>query len=289
MERTNGEKVFGVFNSLFLGLFALAAIYPFIYVMSASISLPQDVLAGKVMFFPTGFHLDAYNEIFADKNVWVAYGNTVFYTVAGTALSILITAFGAYPLSKRRLVGRRAISLMVMITLWFNPGMIPFFLNVRDLGLTNSRIGYIITFACHAFYVIIMRTFFESIPDSMEESAAMDGANHFTILFRIYIPLSIPAIATLSLYYAVAKWNAFFWAMVMLQENDKVPLQVLLKKLIVMNNPDETSYSNSDYGTVVKETLIYATIAVSVLPILAVYPYIQKFFIKGIMIGSVKG
>lgn len=288
LKQTKGEKIFAITNYIFLTIISLLTLYPFLYVLSASLSNPDDVITGKVLLFPKGLTLESYIKVLSTKGIWIAYGNTIFYTIVGTATSIVVTICGAYPLSKKRLMGRKFITFMVAFTMWFYAGMIPFYLNIKSLNLTNSRLGIIIAFACSAFYVILLRTYFQSIPESMEESAKIDGANDVIILTKIILPLSIPALATIGLYYAVDRWNGYFWSMILLKDIDKVPLQVLLKKLVVeMNVSDEMM--RGDMQTINKETIIYTTIVISVIPIVAVYPYIQKFFVKGIMVGSIKG
>ena len=226
--------------------------------------------------------------MFTLEGFWLAYGNTVYYTLFGTIISLFVTAMGAYALSRKRLMARRFIGFMISLTMWFNAGMIPFYLNMKNFNLLNSRLGILIGFACSAFYVIILRSFFETIPDSLEESAKIDGASDFLIFRKVIVPLSMPALTTIGLYYAVERWNGYFWAMVLLTDIRKIPLQVLLKKLIV----EMEMMTGGDFVTstvMSKETVIYATIIVAAVPILIVYPFIQKYFEKGVMIGAVKG
>ena len=290
MLETRGEKIFRIVNIAVLTLISIIALYPFVYVFSASISSPNDVITGKVLLFPKNITFESYSHILRDKSIWVAYGNTIYYTTIGTAVSLCLTICGAYPLSKKRLRGRKAFAFLVTLTMWFNAGMIPFYLTLRDLNLLNKRAAIIIAFACSAFNVILLRTGFESIPDEIEEAATVDGANDLQILIKIYLPLSKATIATIGLFYAVGRWNGYFWSMIIFRDESKVPLQVMLKKLIV-----ETSMG-SDYAVglnlVAKysvETIVYATIVASIIPILMVYPYIQKYFVKGVMVGAVKG
>lgn len=287
LKQTEGEKAFAVVNYIFLTLVSLLTLYPFLYVLSASFSDPDSVITEKVLLFPRGLTLEAYEKVLSTKGIWIAYGNTIFYTLVGATVSMIITICGAYPLSKKRLMGRKIITFFVAFTMWFGAGMIPFYLNIKSLGLIDSRLGIIIAFACGAFYVILLRTYFQSIPESMEESAKIDGANDLVILTKIILPLSTPALATIGLYYAVERWNGYFWSMILLKDINKIPLQVLLKKLVVEMNVSEEMMR--DTQTFNKETIIYTTIVVSVIPIVAVYPYIQKYFVKGIMIGSIKG
>ncbi len=287
MKKSTGEWIFTIINYTLITAGALLAIYPFVYVLVASLSSGDAVTAGEVWLIPKGFQLGAYEEVFQLDSIWVSYGNALFYTVFGTMFSLVITICGAYTLSKKRLVGRRFFNYMVLFTMWFNPGMVPHYLNFKSLGLYNQRLAVIVAFAVLAFYVILMRTYFESIPDSLEEAASIDGASDLYILFKVYLPMAIPAIATISLYYAVIRWNGFLWSMILLRDSSKVPLQVWLKKLIVEMNME--AQDGVDMGQYNREVMIYATIVIAVLPMLALYPFIQRFFIKGIMVGAIKG
>ncbi|GGG06561.1 carbohydrate ABC transporter permease [Paenibacillus aceti] len=290
MIESRGEKIFKIINNFLLALMAAAALYPFLYVLSASVSKPYNVITGKVLLFPKGFTFDAYREVLGNPDIWIAYGNTIFYTVVGTAVSMLFTICGAYALSKKRLRGRKFFTILVTLTLWFDAGMIPFYLTLRDLGLINTRTGIVIAFACNAFKVILLRTSFEGLPDELEESVKVDGGNDLHVLLRVYLPLIKPGLATVGLFYAIERWNGYFWSMILLTDTDKIPLQVLLKKMIVENDLQSEFTAALDFtSTISAETVTFATIIVSVIPIVLVYPYIQKFFIKGMLVGAVKG
>lgn len=290
MKRSVGESLSDAAVHSMLGAFSFLALYPFLYVLAASLSDPDFVARGKILFFPQGFGLAAYGKVMEIPGFFRAYANTAVYTAAGTVLSLGLTILGAYPLSRKRLRGGGAVMLFAALTMWFKPGMIPTYLNLRDLHFLDSRLGYILAFSCQVFYMIILRTYFQSIPDSMEESAKIDGADDFRVLGRIMLPLATPAVVTIGLYYAVEKWNAFFWAMILFKTEAKVPLQVLLRKLIVEVSNYETMMEYIDHSASVSiETVIFATIIVSILPVVAVYPLIQRFFIKGMMVGSIKG
>ncbi|MEG0014849.1 MAG: carbohydrate ABC transporter permease [Cellulosilyticaceae bacterium] len=290
MIESRGEKIFKIINNTLLGLMAIAALYPFVYVLSASVSMPHNVVTGKVLLYPIGFTLGAYKEVLGNPDIWMAYGNTIFYTIAGTIVCMILTILGSYALSKKRLRGRKFFTIFVTLTLWFDAGMIPFYLTLRNLGLLNTRTGIIIAFACNAFKVILLRTNFEAIPEELEESAKVDGGTDWQILTRIYLPLAKPALATVGLFYAIEKWNGYFWSMIILTDKKKMPLQVLLKKMIVENDLQSEYAAALDFSsTVSAETVTYATIIVSIIPIVLVYPYIQKYFVKGMMVGAVKG
>lgn len=287
MMESRGEKVFYVFNYIILGLFACLTLYPFLYVLSASISSPQAVVTGKVLLFPKDITWEAYTSVLGEKGIWTGYGNTIFYTVVGTLTSMILTICGAYPLAKKRLKGRTTINLIISFTLIFNAGMIPMYLNFQSLGLLDNRFGIIIGFAISTFNFVILRTFFQSLPEEIEEAARIDGAGDIGVMMRIVLPLSKAPLATIGLFYAVSRWNGYFWSMIMLRDESKFPLQVLLNRLVVQMKPSENMMNDVSFTT--GETVIYATIVVAIIPIIAVYPFIQKYFVKGVMIGSLKG
>ncbi len=288
MKQSRGEKIFYFCDVVFLILLTLLMIYPIVYVISASLSSGNAVVTGKVVLFPVDFDLSAYKMVLKNNSIWIAYANSIFYTVCGTLISAFLTICGAYPLSKERLRGRKAITFMIALTLWFTAGMIPMYLNFRDLGLLNTRLGILLHGAASTFNFILMKNFFQSIPKSLEEAANIDGANDYHVLFKIFLPLSLPSIATIALFYAVARWNEYLWPMLLVNEDRLMPLQVILKKLIIDMQVDMEK--NMDVSQkVTSETVIYATIVVAALPMLLLYPFIQKYFVKGVMVGSIKG
>ena len=288
MQESRGEKLFFRFNYILLTVLMLIVLFPILYVLSASVSSPDAVVSGRVLLFPVNPTLDAYKAVFREPAIWLGYANTIFYTVVGTAASMALTICGAYSLSKRRLRGRTFFNLMIAFTLVFNSGIIPIYMNLRSLHLLDSRTAIILGFALSTFNVIILRTFFQSVPEELEEAAHIDGASEATIMFRIILPLSKAALATVTLFYAVSRWNGYFWAMVLLRSEDKVPLQVLLNRLVVQMKPSDTMMA-TDSSYLIAETVIYATIVVAVLPMMLFYPFIQKYFVQGVMIGSIKG
>ncbi|THF84674.1 carbohydrate ABC transporter permease [Cohnella fermenti] len=287
MLESRAEKWFYALNYVLLALVAIGALYPFLYVLSASVSSPEAVVTGAVVLWPKQLTLQAYEAVFREHGIWVGYANTIFYTVAGTLVSMAISVCGAYSLSKKQLAGRKLFNAIIAVTLFFNAGMIPVYLNFRDLHLLDSRAAIVFGFAVSTFNVIILRTFFQSIPEEIEEAARIDGAGQAAILWRIVLPLSKAALATISLFYAVSRWNGYFWAMLLLRSRDKIPLQVLLNRLVVQMKPSDTMMTDSSGA--IGETIIYATIVVAIVPIVAVYPFIQRYFVKGVTIGSVKG
>ena len=285
---SRGDKFFAVVVSVLIGMFTVATLYPFIYIAAVSFSSGFAAAAGKVVATPIGFTLEAYKFILSDPLFWISYRNTFIYTIGGTLLSLIIIIPGAYALSRPQLKGRRFFNLFIAFTMWFNAGLIPFFLNMRDLGLLDSMIGIIIAFALNAFNIILLRNFFEAIPQSFEEAARMDGANDFQVLWKVYMPLSKPAIATITLFCIVARWNGFFWAMVLLQSEEKIPLQVFLRHTISNLADTEEFAINVIDAAYSAETVTAAIIICSIIPVLIVYPFIQKYFEKGILLGGVK-
>ncbi|GAB3485453.1 carbohydrate ABC transporter permease [Marinomonas epiphytica] len=285
---SRGDRIFGGVNMLLIGLFVLSTLYPFIYIGASSISSGFAVSSGQVVFMPKEITFSAYEKVLSDPVFWTAYGNTFFYTIFGTLTSLAIIIPGAYALSRPQLVGRRYFNFFVAFTMWFNAGMIPFFLNLRDLDLLDSRFGILIAFACTAFNIILLRNFFEAIPKSFEEAARMDGASEFSLLWKVFIPLSKPAIVTVTLFCIVARWNGYFWAMILLREEEKIPLQVYLKRIIIEANMDDEFASTLLTSSYSFETIVAAIIVVSIIPVLLIYPYLQKHFNKGIMMGGVK-
>ena len=288
MRESKGEKLFYGINYLLLTCIACLCVYPLIYILSASLSNPMEVISGNVVLLPKQITLETYRRVLQNSEIWIAFANTVFYTLAGTVISMVLSILGAYSLSKKRLMGRRWISFFISLNLWFQAGIIPVYLNIVNLHMLNTRWGILIPFALSTFNVIILRTYFEGIPDALEEAAKIDGASDPFILFKIYLPLALPSLATIALFYAVSRWNGYFWSMVLLQDDSKVPLQVVLKKMIV----ETMAVSQANVDTTEKvsqETFIYATIIVSILPMMFFYPFIQKYFIKGMTVGAVKG
>lgn len=292
MNSTNlysrGDKMFVVLNMFLIGIFTISALYPFIYITAVSFSSGFQAAAGNIVLTPVEATLAAYKYALSEPRFWISYKNTFIYTIGGTLMSLAFIIPGAYALSRKNLYGRRFWNLLVAFTMWFNAGLIPFFLNMRDLGLLDSYFGIIIGFAVNGFNIILLRNFFEAVPQSFEEAARMDGANEFQILWKVYMPLAKPAIATVALFCVVSRWNGFFWAMILLQDRDKVPLQVYLRHVITeLQDTEEFSSTllNAAYSF---ETVSSAIIVCSIIPVLIFYPFLQKYFNKGIMLGGVK-
>ena len=291
MRESRGEKIFYFCNNLFLILITLIILYPIIYVLSASFSSSDAIKTGKVVLYPIETSLAAYKYVFADKQIWISFANSMLYTLAGTLISVTLTILGAYPMSKDYFPGQKIIGFLLAITMWLAPPIIVKFLNFRDLGLIDNRAVMFIGFACSTFYYILMRNFFASIPASLEEAAEIDGANQLQILCMIYLPLSLASIATISLYFIVDKWNAYLWPMILISDDTKIPLQVVIKKLIVdlKGNLETQGVTDTMFQNLSEEGVVYASIVVSALPMIIIYPFVQKFFVKGVMVGAVKG
>ena len=288
IKRSKGEVIFDTCNVIFMSLFMLATFYPFYYVIVASLSDPMEVIkSGGVLFYPKGLSLTTYSVAFQHPLLLPAYKNTIVYVVLGTSINILLTSLGAYALSRKNLYGGSKIMLMIVFTMFFGGGMIPNFLVVRYLGLLDTIGAMVLPGAISSFNLIIMRTQMASIPESVVESAKMDGAHDFTILFRIMLPLALPTVAVITLYYSVDHWNSFFNAMVYIRDRRLFPLQLVLRDMLM--NRDAQASGQGDNTFAIAENLKYATIVITTLPILMAYPFLQKYFVKGILIGSVKG
>ena len=285
---SRGDKFFAIAVSVLIGMFTVATLYPFIYIAAVSFSSGFAAQAGEVVLTPIDMTIEAYKYILVNPEFWTSYRNTFIYTIGGTLMSLLFIIPGAYALSRPQLLGRRYFNLFIAFTMWFNAGLIPFYLNMRDLNLLDSMFCIILAFAVNAFNIILLRNFFEAIPQSFEEAARMDGANDFQVLWKVFIPLSKPAIATITLFCIVARWNGFFWAMVLLQSQEKIPLQVFLRHTLSNLSDDDEFAITQLEAAYSAETVTAAIIVCSIIPVLLVYPWIQKYFEKGILLGGVK-
>lgn len=276
---------------LILILFSLSVIVPFLNIISVSLSSAGPVARGEVTIYPIQFTLKPYKVVAQNDSIYQAYKNTLFVVILGTVSSLFMTMLAAYPMSKKTLPGRRWIMFMITLTMWFSGGMIPTFLVVRSVGLYNTLFALFVPGLISAFHVIVIRNFFETIPESLDESARIDGAGDFWILFRIYIPLSMPVLATVSLWLAVGLWNSFFAPLLYLAERSKYTLQVVLRDIVLANSAIAYGMEArvEDDVETFPESIRNATILFSTIPILLVYPFLQKYFIKGVLVGAVKG
>ncbi|TDL48241.1 carbohydrate ABC transporter permease [Paenibacillus dendritiformis] len=285
-----GERIFEVFNILFLILLCLVTLYPFVYVLFASLSEPAWVVQQRgLIWHPSGLNLEAYRLVFDNSMITSGYLNTLFTVSVGTCLNVFMTALGAYGLSRQNVMWKNPIMFLIVFTMFFSGGLIPSYLLVTGLGMLDSLWALIIPGAVSAFNLIIMRTAFQSIPHSLEESAKLDGANDFTVMIRIILPLSMPVIAVMILFYGVGHWNSWFGAMIYLRDRELYPLQLVLREILITNSTDSmlTSAGTADKMPI-GETIKYATIIVATVPILLLYPFLQKYFVKGVMIGAIK-
>lgn len=288
-DKTLASRLFNIFNILFLGLVALITVIPFLHVVAASFTTSAELADKTFVLFPTIWSLDAYRYIFSTDTIMKSMGISILITVGGTLWSMFLSVMTAYGLSRRDLVGRRFISFFIIFTMLFNGGMIPTFLVVQETHLMNSLWALIIPVSINAFNMIILRSFFQNLPAGLEESAKIDGANDFSILFRIVIPCSLPSIATISLFYAVTYWNTYMHAILYISDSAKWPVQVFLRQIVVLASG--MNYDGAEFTSVPPPeiTVKMATIVVATLPILIVYPFLQKHFAKGALLGSVKG
>ncbi len=290
LPQDKGEKLFEVLACIFCICMSILVAYPLYYIVIASLSNPFAVQSGDVLFSVVGFSFASFIEAFNTDGLWPAYANTIFYTVFGVIVNMLFTTTMAYALSKKRLLFRKQFSLFVVITMWFNAGMLPFYVTIRNYNMLDSRFTILIAFALNAYNLMVMRSFFEQIPESLEEAAFMDGASNLRIFATIYLPLSKPALVTVSMFYAVTRWNNYFWTMTLLQDDSKIPLQVLLKKLLVDRTVGaEEAAIITQASETSPTTVIYALIIIAILPMIIAYPFVQKYFKSGATLGAVKG
>lgn len=287
---SRGEKIFNKVMIVLGLLITVVTLYPLWYTLIASISKPLFVESGSVMLLPKGLSFDSYVQAAQKDGIWIAYANTLFYTVFGVLVNMAFSTTMAYALSKKRLGFRKFFTLFAVFTMWFSAGIIPLFITFKDFGLLNTRSGILFGFAINTYNMIILKSFFEQVPDSLEEAAFMDGASNIRILTTIYLPLSKPALATVGMFYAVNRWNIYFWAMNLLRDDSKMPLQVLLKKLIVDRVANETEAAIvTEQSLSSPTTVIYAIIVLAIIPMMVAYPFVQKYFKSGLTIGAVKG
>lgn len=293
--RTTSDGVFDAVNTVVLTLVLTAVAYPLLFVVSASFSDPAALLSGQVWLLPVRPSLDGYQAVLQSSKVWIGYANSLFYLVAGTTVNVAITLLAAYALSRKDFTPRRVIMFLFIFTMFFDGGLIPTYLVVRSLGLINMRAALIIPAAISIWNLIVARTFIEhTIPDELVDASRMDGCNHTRFLVAVVMPLSTAMIAVISLFYGVAHWNEFFEALLYLNDESKFPLQIFLRQLLLQNQVDTEMMAGVDPEAqaareYLSELLRYALIIVGSLPVLLIYPFAQKYFVKGVMIGAIKG
>lgn len=284
-----GSKTFDIVNYIILLVIAFITLYPMYYIFIVSISSAGFVSKGAVNFIPKGITWDAYKMVFKNQDIWRSYMNTIIYTVVGTAINVVVTAFCAFPLSRKDFYGRSFFTVLITVTMFITGGMIPLYLIINQLHMINTIWAIVLPSAVSTYNMIIMRTFFVNVPFSLQESAYIDGANDLHIFFKIILPLSTPIIATLTLFYAVSHWNSFFPALLYLNEKSKYPVQIILRDIVIAGEFSDQGGDVTNSVNILATNFKYSTIIVAVVPILAVYPFLQKYFAKGVMIGAVKG
>jgi putative aldouronate transport system permease protein len=289
-HRLPGKILDGV-NYLLLLLIAAACVLPFIYILAASLTAPEELLEKGFILFPTKFSLEGYRYILSTDIILSSLGVSIFITIAGTLANLLFTALMAYPLAQRDLMGVKLFMKLVVFSMLFSGGMIPTYLVVKETGLLDNVGALIVPGLISAFNLIIMRSFFQQLPDGLEEAARIDGCSDIGILFRIVLPLSAPVLASLALFYAVGHWNAYFSAILYINESSLWPIQVWLRQIVILSQGGigDSSQFSENYVAPPAETIKMAVIVLSTLPILVVYPFLQKHFAKGALLGSVKG
>jgi len=287
MERlSKSEVLFKIVSYAVVVAFSLMAVYPLVYAFSVSISGKLAYESQQIVLWPKDVTLTAYKMVLYDKGFWISYTNTLFYTVLGTMWSMAISLSGAYALQSPKLLFRRQFNFLLVLTMWFSAGMIPMYLNYKQLGIDN-RWGMIVAFGVQAYNIILLRNYFSSIPKEIQEAAIVDGCHEFQLFYHIYIPMSKASIATVTLFYAITRWNGYYWSRILIANSFEQPLQVYLRQLI------ENYKKLYDESAVVlpyaADSLAHAIIVCSIIPVLVVYPYIQKYFTRGVNVGGVKG
>jgi putative aldouronate transport system permease protein len=294
------DRTFLTVDVILLTIAFVAVLYPLVFILSSSFSDPYAVLSGEVWLFPVRPTLEGYKAVLAYSDVWMGYGNTIFYAVVGTGVNVTLTMMVAYPLSRKDFVGRNALMFLFTFTMFFSGGLIPLFLLVRNLGILNTRAAMIMPTAIGVWNVIITRTFLQvTIPAELYDSARIDGASNTRILLSVVLPLSGPILAVITLFYAVAHWNSFFPALIYLRSRNLLPLQMILREILIMFQPrmldevmqtmDQAALEAMTRREFLQSLLQYALIVIATLPVLIVYPFVQKYFVRGVMIGAIKG
>lgn len=293
IKKSIGSRIFDMFNVIAMILLCVVTLYPCYYVLVASISDPTQFYNGSsLVLWPRGIGFSSYEAVLRNNSLWISYRNTIFYVVLGTILSVLLTTSAAYSLSRKRLKGRNIVMLLITFTMYFSGGMIPTYLTVRNYGILNTPFAMILPNVVAVYNLIITLSYFRSIPESLEEAARIDGAGALRTFWQIMVPLAIPIVAVISLYYAVGIWNDYMSGLLYITKPNLKPLQMVLRDILLQEggassagSGDVASAEEAAYAANIR----YATIVVSTVPILCIYPFIQRYFIKGVMIGAVKG
>lgn len=293
MAESRGDRYVMTAIYILLGLVSLIVLYPIYFVLIASFSSPEDVMLGKVWLWPKSLSIVGYERIFENNELMKGYLNTILYTFIGTLLNVVMTIAAAYPLSRQDFKGRNVFTILIVFTMFFSGGMIPTYLLIKDLGMLDTFWAMILPTAVSVWNILIMRTFFQSsIPRELQEAAFLDGCSNLKLLVRIILPLSGPVLAVMVLFYAVGHWNSYFNALIYLSDRDKYPLQLFLREILIQNQMQNMVDLGSDTyskSMMEVEAIKYAAVMVTNLPMLILYPFLQKYFIKGVMIGAIKG
>lgn len=292
-RKTKGDMLLDIMNYTVLTIGMLLILYPLYFVLIASFSDPNQIYSGEIWLYPKGLTLDGYVRIFNDSTIWIGYGNSLLYAIVGTAISVTLTLMAAYPLARKDFIGRGLFMWFFMFTMFFSGGLIPTYLLIKDLHMINTIWALVLPGAAGVFNIIIVRTFFQStIPDEMREAAFIDGCSNTKFFIGMVLPLSKPIIAVMVLYHIVGFWNGFFDAMIYLNEETKFPLQLVLRNILVQNQVNSSMMIDVEsYAAKLRitELIKYGVIIIASLPLLVLYPFLQRYFVKGVMIGSIKG
>ncbi|WP_136603917.1 carbohydrate ABC transporter permease [Paenibacillus dokdonensis] len=298
VRETKRDKLFLICNYIYVLLAFLVVFYPLVYMISASISDPKYVGSGEMWLWPKGITFDGYKRVFENSSIWTGYGNTILYTVVGTAINLVVTLPAAYALSRKDFVGRNFFMAMFMVTMFFGGGLVPTYLLIKQLGMINTMWAIVIPSAASIWNIIVSRTFFQSsIPKELQEAAQIDGCTNMRLFIKIILPLSMPIIAVMALFYGVGNWNSYFSALIYLNDSAKYPLQLVLRQILVLQEMAAQGGGAIDASTAaamnskaeIAALVKYAVIIVATVPIIAIYPFLQRYFVQGVMIGSVKG
>ncbi|GIN72536.1 sugar ABC transporter permease [Bacillus sp. J14TS2] len=293
--RTKGDKIFDLFNTIFFMIVLFITIYPLYFMVIASFSSPDAVNNGEIWLWPKDITFKGYEMIFDHDKIWTGYKNSIIYTVLGTAINVVLTITGGYALSRKDLAGRNMFMFFIVFTMFFSGGMIPSYLLVKDLGMVNTIWAMVIPNAISAYNLIIVRTFFQgTIPDELLEAGKIDGCTNLNFFLKIVVPLSTPIIAVMVLFHAVGHWNTYFNALIYLRDSALHPLQLVLREVLVLSQANEVTDSGALAGMEsemqnISELIKYGVVIIASLPMLVLYPFVQKHFVKGVMIGSIKG
>lgn len=294
IKPTKGDQVFNIVNHTLLILICIVIFYPLYFVVCASFSDSQFVNSGQLLLYPRGWNILGYKECFRTSKIWVGYGNTIMYTVCGTIMGVFFSVLAGYSLSRKDLPGTGIIMKLFVFTMYFGGGTVPYYIIIKAMGLLDTRTMMILQGCITVYNIILIRSYFvQSLPPDLKEAADIDGCSNTIFLFKIAIPLSKAIIAVVSLYLAISYWNSYFWALVFLTDEKKQPLQIFLREILLVANGSSGDASMDPEALAelnrMKEVLKYSVIIVSTVPIICMYPFIQKYFVQGVMIGSIKG